>query len=36
MHKYEELTPFEFNAEKARASIIYAAAGPNQGKKQRS
>ena len=28
MHKYEELTPIEFDAEKARASIIYAAAGP--------
>ena len=28
MHKYEELTPIEFDAEKGRASIIYAAAGP--------
>ena len=28
MHKYEELTPYEFDQEKARASIIYAAAGP--------
>ena len=28
MHKYEELTPHEFDQEKARASIIYAAAGP--------
>lgn len=28
MHKYEELTPLEFDREKERASIIYAAAGP--------
>ena len=28
MHKYEELTPYEFNQEKERASIIYVAAGP--------
>ena len=28
MHKYEELTPFEFNQEKERASIIYVSAGP--------
>ncbi|MBR4674405.1 MAG: creatininase family protein [Victivallales bacterium] len=28
MHKYEELTPIEFDREKKRASIIYAAAGP--------
>ena len=28
MHKYEELTPYEFDQEKERASIIYAAAGP--------
>ncbi|MBQ7649305.1 MAG: creatininase family protein, partial [Victivallales bacterium] len=28
MHKYEELTPYEFDREKERASIIYAAAGP--------
>ena len=28
MHKYEELTPYEFDQEKKRASIIYAAAGP--------
>lgn len=28
MHKYEELTPCEFNLEKERASIIYVAAGP--------
>ncbi len=28
MHKYEELTPYEFNCEKERASIIYVAAGP--------
>ncbi len=28
MHKYEELTPAEFDLEKSRASIIYAAAGP--------
>ena len=25
-HKYEELTPIEFDAEKSRASIIYVAA----------
>ena len=28
LHKYEELTPFEFNREKERASIIYLASGP--------
>ena len=28
MHKFEELTPYEFDREKERASIIYAAAGP--------
>ena len=28
MHKYEELTPYEFEREKERASIIYVAAGP--------
>ena len=28
MHKFEELTPYEFDQEKKRASIIYAAAGP--------
>jgi len=28
MHRYEELTPYEFDQEKARASIIYVAAGP--------
>ena len=28
LHKYEELTPFAFNREKARASIIYLASGP--------
>lgn len=28
MHKYEELTPYEFNKEKERASIVYIAAGP--------
>lgn len=28
MHKYEELTPYEFNKEKERASIVYVAAGP--------
>ncbi len=28
MHKYEELTPYEFDREKERASIIYASAGP--------
>ena len=28
MHKYEELTPYEFDQEKERASIIYVAAGP--------
>jgi len=28
MHKYEELTPYEFNREKERASIVYVAAGP--------
>ena len=28
MHKYEELTPYEFDREKERASIIYVAAGP--------
>ena len=28
LHKYEELTPYEFDREKERASIIYAAAGP--------
>lgn len=28
MHRYEELTPYEFEQEKARASIIYVAAGP--------
>jgi len=28
MHKYEELTPYEFDREKEKASIIYVAAGP--------
>ena len=28
MHRYEELTPYEFEQEKARASIIYISAGP--------
>ena len=28
MHKYEELTPFEFGQEKERASIVYVSAGP--------
>ena len=28
MHKYEELTPYEFDKEKERASIIYVSAGP--------
>ena len=28
MHRYEELTPYEFEREKERASIIYVAAGP--------
>ena len=28
MHKYEDLTPYEFDREKERASIIYVAAGP--------
>lgn len=28
MHRFEELTPCEFDREKERASIIYAAAGP--------
>ena len=28
MHKYEELTPYEFNKEKERASIVYVAVGP--------
>ena len=28
MHKFEELTPWEFDQEKERASIIYIAAGP--------
>ena len=28
MHKYEDLTPYEFEQEKARASIIYVSAGP--------
>ena len=28
MHKYEELTPYEFNKEKERASRVYVAAGP--------
>lgn len=28
MHKFEDLTPYEFDQEKARASIIYVAAGP--------
>ncbi len=28
MHKYEELTPYEFNKEKEQASIVYVAAGP--------
>ena len=28
MHRYEELTPYEFDQEKERASIIYVAAGP--------
>ena len=28
MHKYEELTPYEFDREKERASIIYVGSGP--------
>ena len=28
MHKYEELTPAEFDSEKKRASIIYVSSGP--------
>ncbi|MBP5182420.1 MAG: creatininase family protein [Lentisphaeria bacterium] len=28
MHKFEELTPYEFDREKEKASIIYVAAGP--------
>ena len=28
MHKYEELTPYEFDREKERAPIIYVGAGP--------
>ena len=28
MHRYEELTPYEFEREKERASIIYVSAGP--------
>lgn len=28
MHKYEDLTPYEFDREKERASIVYVAAGP--------
>ena len=28
MHRYEELTPYEFDREKERASIIYVGAGP--------
>lgn len=28
MHRYEELTPYEFDQEKTRASIIYVGAGP--------
>lgn len=28
MHKFEELTPYEFDREKEKASIIYIAAGP--------
>ena len=28
MHRYEELTPYEFELEKERASIIYISAGP--------
>ena len=28
MHRYEEITPFEFEQEKERASIVYVAAGP--------
>ena len=28
MHKYEELTPYEFDREKEHASIIYVGAGP--------
>ena len=28
MHKYEELTPYEFDREKERASIVYVSAGP--------
>ena len=28
MHKYEELTPYEFDQEKNRASIIYVGSGP--------
>lgn len=28
MHKYEDLTPIEFDKEKERASIVYVSAGP--------
>lgn len=28
MHRYEEITPYEFDQEKERASIVYVAAGP--------
>ena len=28
MHRYEEITPYEFDQEKERASIIYVGAGP--------
>ena len=28
LHKYEDLTPYEFDREKERASILYVAAGP--------
>ena len=28
MHKYEELTPYEFDREKERASIVYVSAAP--------
>lgn len=28
MHKYEDLTPYEFDREKERSSIVYVAAGP--------
>ena len=28
MHKFEDLTPYEFEQEKSRASIIYVSIGP--------